>query len=78
VSTIAHHQATTRSTTISPVGITRVCNGVVIPLPGGPRRVLTAKAISEILSATVTPPPGSLVAAGVTRWSSRQRAVSLS
>jgi transposase len=42
--------------------------------PGGPRRVLTEKAISEILSATVTPPPDSLRAAGVTHWSSRRLA----
>ena len=36
------------------------------PRPGGPRTVLTDEAISEILSATVTPPPESLQAAGVT------------
>jgi transposase len=41
------------------------------PRPGGPRRVLTGQAISEILSATVTPPPDALQAAGVTHWSSR-------
>ena len=44
------------------------------PRPGGPRRVLTGKAISEILSATVTPPPDALQAAGVTHWSSRRLA----
>ena len=44
------------------------------PRPGGPRRVLTEQAISEILSATVTPPPESLQAAGVTHWSSRRLA----
>ena len=42
--------------------------------PGGPRRVLTEQAISEILSATVTPPPDALRAAGVTHWSSRRLA----
>jgi transposase len=44
------------------------------PRPGGPRRVLTGRAISEILSATVTPPPDALQAAGVTHWSSRRLA----
>ena len=44
------------------------------PRPGGPRRVLTDEAISEILSATVTPPPGALAAQGVTHWSSRRLA----
>jgi transposase len=44
------------------------------PRPGGPRRVLTGQAISEILSATVTPPPDALQAAGVTHWSSRRLA----
>ena len=44
------------------------------PRPGGPRTVLTDEAISEILSATVTPPPQSLRAAGVTHWSSRRLA----
>src|SRR4249919_1092051 len=33
------------------------------PRPGGPRTVLTDEAISEILSATVTPPPQALRAA---------------
>ena len=42
--------------------------------PGGPRRVLTERAISEILSATVTPPSDVLRAAGVTHWSSRRLA----
>ena len=42
--------------------------------PGGPRTVLTDQAISEILSATVTPPPDALAAAGVTHWSSRRLA----
>jgi len=44
------------------------------PRPGGPKTVLTDRAISEILSATVTPPPESLAAAGVTHWSSRRLA----
>jgi transposase len=44
------------------------------PRPGGPKTVLTDQAISEILSATVTPPPESLQAAGVTHWSSRRLA----
>lgn len=44
------------------------------PRPGGPKTVLTDKAISEILSATVTPPPESLQAMGVTHWSSRRLA----
>jgi transposase-like protein len=30
------------------------------PRPGGPKTVLTEAAIAEILSATVTPPPGQL------------------
>ena len=42
--------------------------------PGGPRRVLTERAISEILSATVTPPSDALRAAGVMHWSSRRLA----
>jgi transposase len=44
------------------------------PRPGGPRTVLTDEAIGEILSATVTPPPQSLRAAGMTHWSSRRLA----
>ena len=44
------------------------------PRPGGPKTVLTEKAVSEILSATVTPPPESLQAMGVTHWSSRRLA----
>jgi transposase-like protein len=44
------------------------------PRPGGPRTVLTDEAVGEILSATVTPPPESLRAAGVTHWSSRRLA----
>src|SRR5258707_5669839 len=42
------------------------------PRPGGPRRVLTDAVISEILSATVTPPPEALRAAGATPGSSRR------
>jgi transposase len=42
--------------------------------PGGPRRVLTERAISEILSATVASPSDALRAAGVTHWSSRRLA----
>ena len=44
------------------------------PRPGGPKTVLTERAIAEILSATVTPPPGALQAMGVTHWSSRRLA----
>ena len=44
------------------------------PRPGGPKRVLTESAVSEILSAMVTPPPQSLQAMGVTHWSARRLA----
>jgi hypothetical protein len=44
------------------------------PRPGGPRRVLTDEAIREILAATVTPPPESLQARGVTHWPGRRLA----
>ena len=44
------------------------------PRPGGPKTVLTDQVIAEILSATVTPPPQALAAAGVTHWSSRRLA----
>jgi len=44
------------------------------PRPGGPKTVLTDAAIAEILSATVTPAPDALQAAGVTHWSSRRLA----
>jgi transposase len=44
------------------------------PRPGGPKTVLTDEVISEILSATVTPPPDALRAMGVTHWSSRRLA----
>jgi hypothetical protein len=36
--------------------------------PGGPKTVLTDAAVCEILAATVTPPPESLQAQGVTHW----------
>jgi hypothetical protein len=42
--------------------------------PGGPKTVLTDEVVCEILAATVTPPPESLRAAGVTHWSSRRLA----
>jgi transposase len=42
--------------------------------PGGPKTVLTSEVVSQILAATVTPPPESLRAAGVTHWSSRRLA----
>jgi transposase len=44
------------------------------PRPGGPKTVLTGEVVCEILAATVTPPPESLRAAGVTHWSSRRLA----
>jgi transposase len=44
------------------------------PRPGGPKTVLTQRVISEILSATVTPPPRALATAGVTHWSARRLA----
>ena len=44
------------------------------PRPGGPTTVLTGEVVCEILAATVTPPPESLRAAGVTHWSSRRLA----
>ncbi len=44
------------------------------PRPGGPKTVLTAAAISEILAATVTPPPEALRERGITHWSSRRLA----
>src|SRR5258706_5265557 len=40
------------------------------PRPGGPKTVLTDEAISVILAATVTPPPESLQAMGLTHWAS--------
>jgi len=44
------------------------------PRPGGPKTVLTDEAISEILSATVTPPPQALREQGITHWSARRLA----
>jgi transposase len=44
------------------------------PRPGGPKTVLTERVVCEILAATVTPPPESLAAMGVTHWSSRRLA----
>jgi transposase len=44
------------------------------PRPGGPKTVLTEAAITEILAATLTPPPGTLAELGVTHWSSRRLA----
>jgi transposase len=42
--------------------------------PGGPKTVLTEQGISEILAATVTPPPEALRELGVTHWSARRLA----
>ena len=42
--------------------------------PGGPTTVLTDEVISEILSATVTPPPQALRDQGITHWSARRLA----
>jgi transposase len=44
------------------------------PRSGGPKTVLTDEVVGQILAATVTPPPESLRAAGVTHWSSRRLA----
>jgi len=44
------------------------------PRPGGPKTVLTENAISEILAATVTPPPEALREEGLTHWSARRLA----
>ena len=44
------------------------------PRPGGPKTVLTEEVVGQILAATVTPPPESLRAQGVTHWSSRRLA----
>jgi transposase len=44
------------------------------PRPGGPVRVMTPEVQAEVLAATVTPPPESLRAQGVTHWSSRRLA----
>ncbi len=44
------------------------------PRPGGPKTVLTDEVVCQILATTVTPPPESLQAQGVTHWSSRRLA----
>ena len=44
------------------------------PRGGGPVTVLTGEAVCEILAATVTPPPESLRARGVTHWPARRLA----
>jgi transposase len=44
------------------------------PRPGGPKTVLTDEVVCQILAATVTPPPESLAAQGLTHWSSRRLA----
>ncbi len=44
------------------------------PRPGGPKTVLTEAVITEILSATLTPPPGTMTGLGVTHWSTRRLA----
>ena len=44
------------------------------PRPGGPKTVLTEEVACQVLAATLTPPPESLRAAGVTHWSSRRLA----
>ena len=44
------------------------------PRGGGPGTVLTDETVCEILAATVTPPPESLQAQGITHWSSRRLA----
>ena len=42
--------------------------------PGGPKTVLTQDTMTEILAATVSPPPDSLQAQGITHWSARRLA----
>jgi transposase len=44
------------------------------PRPGGPVRVMTPEVAAQVLADTVTPPPESLRAQGVTHWSSRRLA----
>jgi transposase len=44
------------------------------PRPGGPVRVMTREVAAQILADTVTPPPESLRAQGVTHWSARRLA----
>jgi transposase len=44
------------------------------PRPGGPVRVMTPQVQAQVLADTVTPPPASLQAQGVTHWSARRLA----
>jgi transposase len=44
------------------------------PRPGGPVRVMTPEVQAQVLADTVTPPPESLRAQGVTHWSARRLA----
>ena len=44
------------------------------PRPGGPKTVMTDEVISEVLAATVTPPPQALRDQGITHWSARRLA----
>jgi transposase len=44
------------------------------PRPGGPVRVMTSQVQAQVLADTVTPPPESLRAQGVTHWSARRLA----
>lgn len=44
------------------------------PRPGGPVRVMTRDVVEQVLADTVTPPPESLRAQGVTHWSARRLA----
>src|SRR3954462_4636655 len=44
------------------------------PRPGGPLRVMTPEVQAQILADTVTAPPESLQAQGVTHWSARRLA----
>jgi transposase len=44
------------------------------PRPGGPVRVMTPGVVAQVLADSVTPPPESLRAQGVTHWSSRRLA----
>ena len=44
------------------------------PRPGGPVRVMTREVQAQVLADTVTPPPESLQAQGVTHWSARRLA----
>ena len=44
------------------------------PRPGGPVTVLTREVVEQILADTLTPPPQSLRAQGITHWSARRLA----